>query len=210
MKLTFYSPAALRLKGVQPTLYHRARVTLALALAILILLPSLSLTVSAQTPTGGSKTPDRDYFTVYASPDGDTICRAANALERSELEKINPKNLRQVNHVGDKSVGLNVEANNDLPQHLTIILRATTNLENNAAAKAAFIRAAANWENVVTSPVTIYIDADFGPDNFGSPWPSGVLGSTSAPSGTYSYSTVQQNLLAGANTPDKTALYSAF
>ena len=144
--------------------------TVAFALAVLIFLPSLGLTVSAQTPL---KTPDRDYFLVYADANGDTICRAANAGERSELEKVNPKNLRQINHLdGDKSLGLTAEADSDLPQHLTIILRATTNLENNAPAKAAFIRAAANWENVVNSPVTIYIDADFGPDNFGSPWPS--------------------------------------
>jgi len=181
--------------------------TVAFALAVLIFLPSLGLTVSAQTPL---KTPDRDYFLVYADANGDTICRAANAGERSELEKVNPKNLRQINHLdGDKSLGLTAEADSDLPQHLTIILRATTNLENNAAAKAAFIRAAANWENVVNSPVTIYIDADFGPDNFGSPWPSGVLGSTSAPSGVYTYSIIRQNLLQGANSPDKSAVYNA-
>ena len=184
--------------------------TLSFALAVLIFLPSLGLTVSAQTPTTPLKTPDRDYFMVYASPEGDTVCRAATAAERTELEKINPKNLRQVNHLDDyKSLGLTAQADNDLPQHLTIILRATANLENNAPAKAAFIRAAANWENVVSSPVTIYIDADFGPDNFGATWPSGVLGSTSAPSGVYSYSLVRQNLLAGSNSPDKTAIYNA-
>ena len=204
----FFSPATRPLKNVQPILCQRARVTIAFALAVLIFLPSLGLTVSAQTPT--LKTPDRDYFLVYADGNGDTVCRAANALERTELEKLNPKNLRQINHLdGDKSLGLTAEADNDLPQHLTIILRATTNLENNAAAKAAFIRAAANWENIINSPVTIYIDADFGPDNFGATWPSGVLGSTSAPSGTYSYSLVRGNLLAGANSPDKSAVYNA-
>ena len=34
-------------------------------------------------------------------------------------------------------------------------------------AKAAFVRAAQAWENIITSPVTIYIDADVGPNNFG-------------------------------------------
>jgi hypothetical protein len=46
-----------------------------------------------------------------------------------------------------------------------------------------FIRAAANWETAINSPVTIFIDADFGPTDFnGDPWETGVLGSTSHPS----------------------------
>ena len=179
-----------------------------MVLAVLILLPSLALTVSAHAPLPATNEPDNDYFMLYASPDGDTVCRVANAAERSELEKINPKNLQQINHLGDKSLGVSKEADNAVA-HLTIILRATTNLQNNPAAMAAFNRAAANWENVVNSPVTIFIDADFGPDNFGQAWPSGVLGSTSAPSATFSYSFVRGQLLAGANTPAKTAVYNA-
>lgn len=180
---------------------------LALALAVLILLPSFALTVAAQTPP--SKSPDNDYFMLYADPSGDTVCRTATAAERGELEKITPKNLRQINHLDDKSMGLSTEADNALPAHLTIILRATANLESNAAAKAAFVRAAAEWESIVTSPVTIYIDADFGPDNFGAPWGDNILGSTTAPSGIYSYSFVRGNLLAGSNTATKTTVYNA-
>jgi Calx-beta domain len=209
LKSTFFAPAPRRLKSFQPAICRQARTVLALALAILILLPSFALTVSAHAPLPASTSSDNDYFMLYAGPDGDTICRAATAAERGELEKITPKNLRQINHLGEKSPGLSTEADNDLPQHLTIILRATTNLENNPAAKAAFVRAAAEWENIVMSPVTIYIDADFGPDNFGAPWSTGVLGSTSAPSGIYSYAFVRNNLISGANTAAKSAVYNA-
>ncbi|HEY3580661.1 MAG TPA: NF038122 family metalloprotease [Pyrinomonadaceae bacterium] len=208
MKLTFFASTTRRLKNFQPTISQPARAVLAVVLAVLILLPSLGLTVSAHAPLPAANEPDNDYFMLYASPDGDTVCRVATAAERSELEKINPKNLQQINHLSEKSTGLSGEVDNAVT-HLTIILRATTNLQNNAAAMAAFNRAAANWENVVNSPVTIFIDADFGPDNFGQPWPSGVLGSTSAPSATFSYSFVRGQLVAGANSPAKSAVYNA-
>jgi hypothetical protein len=209
LKSTFIAPAARSLKSFQPTFCRRARIVLSLALAVLILLPSFALTISAHAPVPATTGSDNDYFIVYAGADGDTVCRLANPAERSDLEKITPRNLQQINHLGEKATGVSAEVDNALPAHLTIVLRATTNLENNAPAKAAFVRAAAAWENIIMSPVTIYIDADFGPDNFGAPWASGVLGSTSAPSGTYNYGVVRNNLLAGANTPAKTAVYSA-
>lgn len=193
--MTFFAPATRRLTSSQPILRQRARFVLAVGLAVLILLPS-ALTISVNAAAPFSTQPDNDYFMLYAGANGDTICRVASAAERSELEKITPKNLHQINHLGDKSTGLSADADNAV-SHLTIILRATTNLENNPAAKAAFIRAASNWENIINSPVTIFIDADFGPDNFGQAWPTGVLGSTSAPSATFSYSFVRNQLIAG-------------
>jgi hypothetical protein len=92
---------------------------------------------------------------------------------------------------------------------LTIFLNGTKELEANAPAKAAFIRAAAAWESRINSPVTIYIDVDYGPTNFGTSWPKGVLGSTSAPSLNYDYDIVRQFLIGGANTPAKLAVYNA-
>ena len=207
MKFTFFASTTRRLKNFQPTIYQQARAVLAVVLAVLVLLPSLALTVSAHAPLPSTNEPDNDYFMLYASPNGDTVCRVANAAERTELEKITPKNLRQINHLGEKSVGLSGEVDN-AGTHLTIVLRATTNLQNNAAAMGAFTRAAANWENIINSPVTIFIDADFGPDNFGQAWPSGVLGSTSAPSSTFSYSFVRGQLVAGA-TATTSAVYNA-
>src|SRR5690349_9713238 len=152
----FFAPAARTLTNFQPILRQLARLVLGLALAALILFPPLSLTFSTHAAAPFASSSEKDYFMLYAGPDGDAVCRVANEAERSELEKITPKNLQQINHLGEKSIGVNAE---DAVTHLTIILRATTNLENNPAAKAAFIRAAANWENVINSPVTIFIDA---------------------------------------------------
>lgn len=60
-----------------------------------------------------------------------------------------------------------------------IVLRATSQLENNARAKEAFLRAAAYWESIITSPITVVLDVDFGTTRFGVPYPSAnVIGST--------------------------------
>lgn len=61
---------------------------------------------------------------------------------------------------------------------LKIILRATEQLESNPTAKAAFLRAAAMWESVIRSPITVVIDVDFGPNFFGQSFPDGVVGLT--------------------------------
>ena len=155
------------------------RSALALALVLVIFLTSLGLTVSAQAQTSPS-TPsiEYDYFMVYQAPDGDTICREATLAERQQLEQINPKNLQQINHTGTNALALSQADNAET--HLTIILEGTQSLNDNAPAKAAFNRAAANWEAVISSPVTIYVEADFGTTNFGDPWSSGTLGSTSS------------------------------
>ena len=180
---------------------------LAFGLALAVFLTSFGsfgLTVFAETETPG----DRDYFVLQQGANGDTVCREANAAERQELEKIVPKNLRQINHTEENAKsGLSIESDNDV-SHATIILRATAHLDAAPDAKAAFMRAAAAWEAVITSPITIYIDADYGTDDFGASWPTGVLGSTSAPSQTFSYPVVRNNLIAGANTGAKSTTYN--
>ena len=171
---------------------RRLREILALGLILLVFLPTLVMSVSAHPPIDTPS--DNDHYLLYADDNGDTICRQATLLEGRELDKIKPTDLRPINHLDtnfSKSTGVTAE---DLPQHLTIILRATANLEANAPAKAAFIRAAQAWESLVTSPVTIYIDADVGPTNFGQTWDSGVLGATSSPSIGVGYSTVRSTL----------------
>ena len=151
-------------------------------------------------------TNDSDVFVVYSDQGTDTVCREATLAEKMQFSNIHSKGLRQINHLDQnlQTVGVNQGT-----QHLTIILRATANLDANAQAKAAFIRAAANWEAVITSPVTIFIDADFGPDNFGQTWPSGVLGSTSAPSQTIFYTTLRNTLISISNGTAKAAVYNA-
>lgn len=178
---------------------------LALGLAALIFLPNLPFTASASPADPPT---DNDNFIIYQGANGDTVCREATPFEAGQLNKIKPTDLRPINHLDlNSKSGVRTE---DLPAHLTIILRATANLDANAPAKAAFVRAAAAWENVITSPVTIYIDADVGPDNFGQAWGSGVLGATSSPSlGSISYTALRQTLIGIANTPAKQATYNA-
>src|SRR4030095_15774814 len=96
--------------------------------------------------------------------------------------------------------------------NLIIVLRATPQLQQNAAATAAFNRAAQNWENVIMSPITIYIDVDFGATNFGQTWPANVWGATSAPSSNFPYQSVRTNLNAeatGEGNTSKQAIFNA-
>ncbi|HEX6045955.1 MAG TPA: NF038122 family metalloprotease [Pyrinomonadaceae bacterium] len=179
------------------------RTPLALSLVFAIFLTSLGLTASVQAQTSSASTnDDKDYFLLYQDSNGDTICREANAAEKTEIEKYRPKNLRQVNHLEMNALSAEPQTDND-GTHLTIILRATAALDANAPAKAAFVRAAEAWEAVIHSSATIYLDADLSSDGFG----AGVLGSTSSPSQTFSYGTVRNTLLNGAS-PAKQAVYN--
>ena len=175
---------------------------LALSLVLIIFLPTLAVTVSAHEPV---ETPsDTGHFIIYRGANGDTVCREATEAEARELDQIRPTGLQQINHLKPE---LRAE---DLAPHLTIILRATDNLKANPAAQAAFTRAAAAWEAVISSPVTIFIDVDFGPTNFGAAWGANILGSTSSPATVgVNYDALRRDLIANANTPSKLAVYNA-
>ena len=154
--------------------------------------------------------PGGDYFILTAGPNGEVECRDAELSEIKELYREDPGELRQINHLEkSKSYSL-VTPLNDLPAHLTIILRATPQLHNDfPQAEAAFIAAAANWESRIKSPITIYIDVDYGPTNFGTPWPNGVLGSTlPANSVNAPYQTVRANLNLVASNANEANIYA--
>ncbi len=92
---------------------------------------------------------------------------------------------------------------------LTIVLRATNQLENFPEAKAGFLAAAATWESLIATPITITIDVDFGPTWFGEAFGATVLGETSPQEiGDDSiYPDLRQALIEQASTPRETALY---
>lgn len=92
---------------------------------------------------------------------------------------------------------------------LTIMLRATNQLERNQEAKAAFLVAAARWESLIANPITIVIDVDFGTKFFGQQYPNGVLGSTSSQDigGDDSYSEVRDGLVGDASNDRERAIY---
>jgi hypothetical protein len=176
---------------------------MAIGIAALLLLAPLSFTANSQQ-SSGSKASGFKHFVLYQNAAGEVVCRAATRAEGSQLDSINPSSqgLKPINHLqSDRYAHRTSKANAATLSgtNLTIILRATTQLQNNAPAQAAFIRAAQNWETLILSPVTIYIDVDFGTTNFGTPWPSQVLGSTGTPSRSYPYQSVRANLIAEAN-----------
>jgi Calx-beta domain len=181
------------------------RQLLALGLVLIVFLPTLVVTVSANIPSETAS--ENEHWVIYRGANGDTVCRVATEAEARELDQTKPLDLKQINHPELLKPRLSAE---DLPQHLTIILRGTPHLEDNQAAKAAFNRAAAAWESVLSSPITIYIDVDYGPDNFGAAWPAQVLGSTSSPATAgIDYDALRRQLIANANTPEKLAIYNA-
>src|SRR5258706_1747795 len=189
---------------------QRLRRLVAVGIAALLLaaplgLASLSFSVRAQEASG-SKPSGLNHFLLYQDSSGEVVCRTATPAEGIQLDKINPANqrLQQINHLtSDRYAHRTSKASTTTfsATNLTIVLRATTQLNDpsNAAAKAAFIRAAQNWETVILSPITIYLDVDYGTTNFGTAWSANVLGSTSTPGNSYPYQSVRTNMIAEAN-----------
>ena len=197
-------------------LSNQFRSFLALGLAALIFLSPLSATALAQTQSDnvavqkpGDAAPGK-AFIIYENGGG-IGCRDATLSERSEFFKpASGQKLRQINHLGDgDNYTVGEEGNGP---GLKIILMATQQLEGNQVAKQAFVNAAARWEAIIQTPMTVYINVDYGPLNFGKPWSSPlVLGSTGSPSIFSGYSGVRTNLLAEATNSSngaKTALFN--
>lgn len=93
---------------------------------------------------------------------------------------------------------------------LKIMLRGTSQLKGFPQAEAAFMRAAARWEALISTPITIIIDVDFGPRIFGEKFDEDTLG------GTFSqvlksddiYPAVRSSLVAGASSLPESTLYA--
>ena len=93
---------------------------------------------------------------------------------------------------------------------LHIFLHGTTQLEQNQAAKNAFIVAANRWEALVSNPINVVIDVDYGPNYFGSPYgDTHILGQTGSRQNSTSFSTFRQRLIANSPTSAELNLYNA-
>jgi hypothetical protein len=78
-----------------------------------------------------------------------------------------------------------------------VILRGTPQLESFPEARLAFQRAAARWQEIIQTPITVYIDVDFGPTRFGTPFPGpDTIGATSVDLRVTSYPVVRSALVA--------------
>ncbi|HKC63497.1 MAG TPA: NF038122 family metalloprotease, partial [Pyrinomonadaceae bacterium] len=191
------------------------RKLIVLGLVALLFFAPLGFRVSAQQQSSTTSKPQQgNQFTIYQDASGNVVCREATLLERAQAGNVDTESLglRQINHLeyqkGDRATKAVPGENSGTG--LTIILRATSQLQANPTAVAAFNRAAQNWENIILSPVTIYIDVDYGTTNFGRAWGSGVLGSTSAPSNAYPYQSVRTNLVAEASGEGNTTKQANF
>jgi hypothetical protein len=177
----------------------------------------------ATNPDGGAKPlsvpasePDELTGFVIRQVNGEVACLDATPAELLRLKPLDGDvPLRQLNHLSKEettargSVSSDGQATGEAATGLKIILRGTEQLNANPAAAAAFARAAAVWESVITSDITVVIDVDFGTTRFGTAYESGVLGSTAG--GVFfipPYSDVRSRLLSRASNPEEQGIYN--
>ncbi len=130
--------------------------------------------VSKKSSRAYSVAPDRGALVLYRGPNGDALCRKATPQEARGMKSGTSNGLIQINHLKNQSGTAEATA-----AGLTIILRATAQLDANPTAKAAFVAAAAKWEALIKDPITIAIDVDFGTTFFGTPFSDAtVIGAT--------------------------------
>ncbi|HEX7998761.1 MAG TPA: NF038122 family metalloprotease [Pyrinomonadaceae bacterium] len=197
------------------------RNVVALGLVAMMLATSFSFSVSAQEVQQSSasvtskfqEAPRGDSYIVYQREDGTTVCREPTPAERQrQLERRSRTGLQQINHLPTRDLEANATSANATAAGLRIILRGTTQLNNFPQARDAFIRAAARWEALIQNPITVIIDVDYGPTNFGDAWESSlILGSTSGHSiGTASFyrTAIRPRLIQGASSAEETNLYN--
>jgi hypothetical protein len=167
---------------------------------------------------------NRDIFVITYS-NGEITCRDGSLSEIAGPgssptgDNASPIDVRQINHLSQKSEinQSDIQGGEESSTGLTIILRGTPQLDTFPDAKAAFIRAAAAWEARIKTPMTIYIDVDYGPTRFGQEWcanlPAGqtcnTLGSTSTPVVSFPLTSVRSSLINSASTAAETSLYSS-
>ncbi|HEX3281963.1 MAG TPA: NF038122 family metalloprotease [Pyrinomonadaceae bacterium] len=153
-------------------------------------------------------------FVIYQGPNGETVCRDATLAEGSALKSsASSTGFRQINHLKNQTM-LASSGSGEVPAGagLTIVLRASSQLDQNPQAKAAFIAAAAKWEAIIATPITVVIDVDYGPTVFGISFPSSnVLGLTATQELYYvgNYSDIRGRLVSHASSPSESAIYNA-
>jgi hypothetical protein len=150
-----------------------------------------------------SAAPATDLCVLYDRAGG-IGCRAATAEEADLLTRQDASlSLHQISPIDAYTL-----AQKD--KGLQIVLRATQQMERFPEAKAAFLRAAAIWQGLIQTPITIVIDVDFGTTRFGEPYGAQVLGWT-LPQGLTSnvYPAVRAQLIASAASEQERAIFNS-
>jgi len=138
--------------------------------------------------------------TLYSSGDGVT-CRTALPEESAMTAQRDPNQTLEVISPVRLTAG----------NGLTIVLRATAQLNGFPQAKAAFLKAAATWQSLIKTPITVIVDVDFGSTWFDNPYPDGVLGLTSPQllQGAGIYTSFKHALFEQASSPEEAQMYLA-
>jgi uncharacterized protein (TIGR03437 family) len=144
-----------------------------------------------------------DSFMITRTENG-IACRQMTVREVSEM-RVNARKtgLRIINDDGHARLQA---------QGMKIVLQSTSQLDGFPQAKEAFLRAAARWEAIIQSQITIVIDVDYGPTRFGVPYPSpNVIGSTGTQSlfSPQIYSAFRERLITGADNAQQSAIFNA-
>jgi len=204
-----------RAKKNSNRIYWSRAVLVILALAGLCALPFYGFAQNDsanQSPTYQSSS-DGSAFIVYQGPNGQTVCRDATLAEGRALKSsARSSGFHQINHLKNQTMPASGSGEAPAGSGLTIVLRASAQLEQNPQAKAAFIAAAAKWEALIQDPITVVIDVDFGPTVFGIAFPSSnILGLTATQELYYvgNYSDIRGRLISHASSPSESALYNA-
>ncbi len=148
---------------------------------------------AADDGSSGTTPATAGRFVIYRNENG-SVCRQMTPGEAAELR------LDERSPILNELLPRNL-ANGQAQTGLKITLRGTAQLQSNAAARDAFLRAAAKWEGLVQNQITIVIDVDFGTTLFGKPYDSpNIIGSSDTQSllGPAIYSFVRSALNAGA------------
>ncbi len=146
---------------------------------------------------------------VIREANGQSVCREATPADLSRMQEQRTQQTElHVIYGGSEDVNRLQQAQ----LGLRITLRATTQLDGFPEAKAAFIRAAQNWESRILSPISIIIDVDYGTTFFGVEYTStNIIGQASSArvGGATGYSTFRQALINGASSSAEAALLGA-
>ncbi|MCA1633855.1 MAG: NF038122 family metalloprotease [Acidobacteria bacterium] len=196
---------------------------------LLVFAGPASLNASAQSaaPSAGKDSELQDAYVLYQNERGETVCREANLAERRDILERRRAELRTIYSGaahrgafsgGDEKFTANATTTSDQPAMnllpsagLRIVLHGTAQLEQHPAAKQAFIVAANRWESLISTPITVVIDVDFGVKffNAATDYPTGVLGQTGSSSQVSTISNVHGSLNQSATNAGEAALYNA-
>jgi uncharacterized protein (TIGR03437 family) len=137
---------------------------------------------------------------------GRLACRAATEEEVRAMQRDAGQQLRVI---GEEAFAPG--APEPARKGMKIILRGTQQLEQFPEAKAAFLRAAHAWELLIQNPITVVIDVDYGPTDFGKPFGENQYGLTQFQRtfDANAYTRIRSALIKSAGSPQAAALYNA-